>query len=527
MTIKKISLLYNTVKYLKPIQIRYRVYYALRKKLRNLTGFAYPLSMPSDSESLKLLGGIAAPKSYEAENRFTFLNLTHRFENRIDWNFKKYGKLWTYNLNYFDFLNQDGMDIKDGLRLIRDYIESLSYIEDGLEPFPVSLRGINWIKFLSRHKIDDPNIDSSLYAQYCILMDNIEYHLLGNHLLENGFSLLYGAYYFKDEKFYEKAKEILEKELQEQILSDGAHFELSPMYHQLMLYRVLECINLMKNNRFKEEDILLALFNEKAAVMAGWMKKMTFSNGDIPLLNDSALGIAPTSFQLLQYASTLNLLPKKMELSDSGYRIWKNEKYEIVVDIGKIGPDYIPGHAHSDTFTFLLYKNGEPLIVDTGISTYEPNERRQKERGTAAHNTVMVEGLEQSEVWGAFRVADRAYVYETEESENTITARHDAYKKRLDATHERKFVFNEKSIRISDKIISKKSYRGEFFIHFHPNIKLSVDKNRIFCNNAQITVKGADITLSDYMYAPEFNNLKNAKMVKLSFKNSMEIEIAL
>ena len=83
-----------------------------------------------------------------------------------------------------------------------------------------------------------------------ILLDNLEYHLLGNHLLENGFSLLFGAYYFQDENLYKKAKEILEKELNEQILDDGAHFELSPMYHQLMLFRVLDCINLVKHNQW-------------------------------------------------------------------------------------------------------------------------------------------------------------------------------------------------------------------------------------------------------------------------------------
>ena len=67
-------------------------------------------------------------------------------------------------------------------------------------------------------------------------MDNIEYHILGNHLLENGFSLFFGAYYFQDEKFYVKAKKILTDELDEQILEDGAHFELSSMYHQIMLF---------------------------------------------------------------------------------------------------------------------------------------------------------------------------------------------------------------------------------------------------------------------------------------------------
>lgn len=35
-----------------------------------------------------------------------------------------------------------------------------------------------------------------------------------------------------------------------------------------------------------------------------------------------------------------------------------------------IGPDYIPGHAHADTFNYELRIDGVPFIVDTGISTY-------------------------------------------------------------------------------------------------------------------------------------------------------------
>ena len=61
---------------------------------------------------------------------------------------------------------------------------------------------------------------------------------MGNHLLENGFSLLFGSYYFRDEKLYSKAKEIIKTELREQILDDGAHFELSPMYHSIILHRI-------------------------------------------------------------------------------------------------------------------------------------------------------------------------------------------------------------------------------------------------------------------------------------------------
>ncbi|MFW6273222.1 MAG: heparinase II/III family protein, partial [bacterium] len=149
------------------------------------------------------------------------------------------------------------MDPKIGGELIENYILNLSNTSTGLEPYPISLRGINWIKFISKFSSSHPHIfspsqlltfSSSLYAQYQILLDNLEYHLMGNHLLENGFSLLFGGFYFKEEELYEKARQIIIEQLKEQILNDGGHFELSPMYHQIILDRLLDCINLVQNN---------------------------------------------------------------------------------------------------------------------------------------------------------------------------------------------------------------------------------------------------------------------------------------
>ncbi len=159
-----------------------------------------------------------------SNKRFTFLNLSKEFD-KIDWNYSKFGKLWTYNLNYFDFLNQKGFSKREGKELIYDFIDNIEDIKDGLEPYPISLRGINWIKFLSRFDIKDKKIDDTLLAQYYILLDNLEYHLLGNHLLENGFSLLWGGIYFNDDKLLKKAEEILITRTSCNKYSvDGAHF---------------------------------------------------------------------------------------------------------------------------------------------------------------------------------------------------------------------------------------------------------------------------------------------------------------
>ena len=102
-----------------------------------------------------------------------------------------------------------------------------------------------------------------------------------------------------------------------------------------------------------------------------------------------------------------------------------------MVDYGSIGPTYLPGHGHSDTFNFELHCHNIPIIVDTGISTYEDNNIRYIERSTASHNTLMVDEKNQSEVWSSFRVGQRAEVKKIYEDNNSIIGIHDGIEKKM------------------------------------------------------------------------------------------------
>ncbi len=515
--------LFQTIYYLKRKQIKYRIYYIFRNKWRKLYHYKYPLTLQSHAEVIHLGTTIVSNAIYK-NNTFIFLNCKYKVDINIDWDYAKHGKLWTYNLTYFDYLQQEEMTEDEGVSFIYDFMDQIEKVRDGMMPFPISLRGMNWIKFLSQHQIEDQKIDDSLYAQYHKLMDNIEYHILGNHLLENGFSLLFGAYYFQDEKFYDKAKKILTEELEEQVLKDGAHFELSPMYHQIMLFRVLDCINLLQNNDWKEQE-LLALLTHKAEIMLGWLHTMTYASGDIPLLNDSTNNIAPTTDDLNKYALRLGIQKRLLALNDCGYRKVKNERYELVMDVGNIGPDYIPGHAHSDTFNFELYVDGQPFIVDTGLSTYETNARRTLERSTASHNTVEVGGVDQSEVWGGFRVAKRAKIIYLDENNNEIKATHDGYK-RIGVLHTRKFMTFDETIVIEDSIECSGKHQGIAYIHFYPGLLPKIKDNKIIILDKHIVIDNAEsIKIEAYHYAPEFNKLMSAYKIKINFTDYLKMEI--
>jgi hypothetical protein len=522
MDFSRIKLLVNTVKHLKFEQIAYRVLYTLRRKFVNKK--KYSNEIKKSIEPLKWSTTIEKQTSYSANFEFRFLNITHKFDHKIDWNYNEYGKLWTYNLNYFDFLNQSSIEQSQAFLLMQDFAERSHELKDGLEPYPTSLRCINWIKYLSKEGIQDEVINKSLFNQYLRLIDNLEYHILGNHLLENGLSLLFGAYYFKDDVLYLKAKKIIEEELKEQILQDGAHFELSPMYHQIILDRVLDCICLVNENAWKENLELLSLMKLKAIEMISWLNQVTFKDGIIPMVNDSAFGIAPDTSSLLDYGEKLKIFPQKIQLSASGYRKFTNDTYELFTDVGEVGPKYQPGHAHADTFNFVL-NTDKPIIVDPGLSTYNVGEIREKERSTIYHNTVTINALNSSKVWAGFRVADRANVTIEKDERSELIASHNGYKGK-GIKHTRSFKVEVSETYIIDYI--NKDVKAQAHFHFHPNCKLLLDysKNQVIVNNITITFFGAiELEHKPYLFAFGYNNRLKADKISVSFRNKLQTKV--
>ena len=526
MDFSKIILLCNTIIYLKPVQVYYRLFYFFKNSFRSTQKY---IKAPSVISSINWKNIYNYSNSYSYLNKtFTFLNISHSFSEKINWNFDQFGKLWVYNLNYFDFLNQKEMSSETGIHLINDFIKNDKILKDAKEPYTISLRGVNWIKFLAQNKIQNSVINNLLYNHYVILIKNLEYHLLGNHLLENAFSLLFGAYYFQDEHFYVKSKKLLISELDEQVLKDGAHFELSPMYHQIILSRLLDSIHLIKLNNSWKKDDLLSFLKTKASLMISWLHNITYKNGNIPMVNDSTFDIAPNSEKLFLYAKGLGISNQEIPLSDSGYRKITSYNYELLLDIGNIGPDYQPGHGHSDTFNFELLKNGIPIFVDTGISTYEKNNLRQRERSTSSHNTVQIENLEQTQVWDGFRVAKRAKVNILKEKYNSIKASHDGYQNK-GYCHTRTYMWEEKFIIIKDEINKSTNNKSKAFFHLHSSLnKPLIKENKVILEqfDSYITfINAASIEIDQYQLSQGFNKTEFAFKITVTFDKSLETKI--
>jgi hypothetical protein len=456
---------------------------------------------------------------------FGFLNQEHMFNSMPDWNWSGYGKLWTYHLNYFDYLNQKSINKETGLKLIEAFYLSRYTIVDGMEAYPLSLRGNNWIRFFTKHKIH--KFDSFLYDQYALLRRSLEYHLLGNHLLENSVSLALGSIYFDQKEWANKASKILKWELKEQILDDGGHFELSPMYHSIILNRLADLYNLIISNPvqaqyFESIQGRLALV---LSAMASWLITFQFSNRELAWVNDASITMMPSTVQdLLAYVKSLGIQVSENPLGSSGYRRISTKSYEMLADVGPIGPDYLPGHAHADSLNFVLNWKGKPFIVEAGTSTYEANIFRNIERSTAAHNTVSIFDENSSEVWASFRVGQRARTFIINDTDQELSASHDGYHK-YGITHLRTWKYEESTFSIKDDIIGKNpSVHAKLYLHFHYDVIPKLGNNCITTSVISIKFQSkypCEIKINEYNQAIEFNKVKKAKVVEIDFLGSI------
>ena len=507
----KLQFYIHTAIYLRVVQILYQILnraYKLDFKL---------LVVSSEMCNIRFVDYIIKRVSLKREC-LSFLNLSDTFTS---WNETKHGMLWAYNLNYMDWLMQKDMSFEDGAKWIDKFIRELPYNKIGLDPYPIALRGINWIKFITLHGTEIPSgkkrqWDDSLYSQYVLLEKKLEYHLLGNHLLEDAYSLYIAAIYFSDKRFFRKASKLLYRELEEQILKDGAHYEQSPMYHCILLDRLLDCYNLSTQNiRFDKQDELNLFLRKKAIRMLGHLESIIYQDKTIPLLNDSANRIAPIPIQLFEYGKRLGLEWKSVPLGECGYRKFLNSHFEAIVDIGDIKASYQPGHSHADTFNYELRVKGKPFIVDTGISTYNKTERRQYERSTSAHNTVSIEGKDSSEVWGGFRMGKRAKVRVWKDSVDMVKASHDGFGRAN--SHTRTFELKANVFEITDSVSSDKNAIS--YIHLTPEVRIeSYSLQEIKTNLATIRLTGfKSIKVLDGQISKEYNTFQQIKIVELGF----------
>ena len=321
----------------------------------------------------------------------------------------------------------------------------------------ISLRVLSWlwtIFFLLPAKSFDEAAAQRVTTSLCEQLDHIYrypsvFSSPNTHLLGEAAALYLAGVLFAEwepaARWRETGQMLLVQEAERQVSSEGIHSELSSYYHCYTLDFYLQVLALAMYNELPWPELVW----QQLERMMEFLMHLTRPDGSIPLLGDDdggrALALNETHYRSFRDAlcagavlcgrpdfkyvagefqeETLWLLgekawhvyrfmqtrkPRAMRASypANGYFIqrsdWNEQASHLVFDCGQMGMNR-GGHGHADALSVTLFSGGKQLLVDPGTGIYNSApEWRNFFRSSKAHNTAVVDGLEQSESGGTF-----------------------------------------------------------------------------------------------------------------------------
>jgi uncharacterized heparinase superfamily protein len=410
-----------------------------------------------------------------------------------------------------------------------------------------AIRAVNWIWAFgffshSARVVSFGNVlASALVAHGRFIEANLEYHTVDgtkfgtNHLLCGLVGLLYIAAFLPDcpdsGRWRDLASGELFREVERQFRPDGGNFEASTRYHGLSLELILVALRLC---RALQIEVPPAVADRTEAAVE-YTLYYTRPDGSVPQIGDCDDGVLlslastppgefpPAShrhllalgslmFRRADFARAAGTLgeyafwftgPPGLNAFESlvqsklasplgsrlfpmtGVCIMRKRDRHMLVDVGPNGQGGLGGHAHNDTLSFELFAGDSPFIIDPGTYCYTSDcLARDTFRSTAAHNTVVVDGVEINPIdpRRPFFLAERAVAsvtrWSTEESRDCLTAEHRGYSCLRDpVTHSRTIVFDKTAEcwLVCDQIVGSGTHLCELYFHAAPGLVASLD----------------------------------------------------
>jgi uncharacterized heparinase superfamily protein len=264
------------------------------------------------------------------------------------------------------------------------------------------------------------------------------------------------------------------------------------MYHATVQVDLLEIIHLARAMGAEIPDKTKVLVQR----MAQALELLSRSDGSLHLFNDSAQNSASSIAYSKSIATRVLSSPSSRPLGAwalpvTGYFGFRTPEagIDLIVDCGPPGAAYQPGHAHCDLLSFELDVAGIPFVVDSGVHGYEGDQFREYVRSTRAHNTVMISGKEQSELWGTFRLARRAEVIPPSwQYHDGVYEFHGAYHPyhSRGSIHSRTITCDSKALTVTDRVSGADEARIESFVHFHPDATIATRDERFVISRGEV-----------------------------------------
>jgi hypothetical protein len=306
------------------------------------------------------------------------------------------------------------------------------------------------------------------------------------------------------------ARAMLVDEAFRQVGDDGVHREQAVGYHM----EAMEYLGLAAAAGRAAGRPFPEAFEARVERMAGFVTAITDRGAHTPMFGDAdggaVLRLAPPGTDRAgtrsrpaeaalwlpggETAAVAKALPAAFP--DGGYYVLSSRRGTadetlLVADAGPLGLPPLAAHGHADALAFTLSVGGREFLVDPGTYDYYSEPRwREYFRSTAAHNTVRVDGLDQSVSAGRFLWKSKARTallnWRTDASADMLEAAHDGYRRLPDPVgHRRTIVLHkgERVIRVTDRFDCGGSHVVEWFWHFGAECQVRTDGARVTAAN--------------------------------------------
>jgi hypothetical protein len=205
-------------------------------------------------------------------------------------------------------------------------------------------------------------------------------------------------------------------------------------------------------------------------------------------------------WERLKTTPTTVSLPRAF--ANSGYyilgdRLDTADEVRMLVDAGPLGYLSIAAHGHADALSFTLNVAGEEVLVDPGTFAYhtQPQWRRYF-RATRAHNTVSVDGLDQSRQSGNFmwsvHAQTRCEVFEVNANSQRFVGSHDGFRQQgVPVTHRRTIAYDasRRIFEIEDVIEGEGEHSIARHWHFAEHLDPRVEGNTVTVQASRFTIR--------------------------------------
>jgi len=201
--------------------------------------------------------------------------------------------------------------------------------------------------------------------------------------------------------------------------------------------------------------------------------------------------------------------------NDSGYYLLQHgefdspERISVVFDCGPLGMGALAGHGHADALSFTLRAFGRDILVDPGTYDYFSYPKwREYFRSTRAHNTVVIDGRDQSEMLGLFLWGRRAKAdclsWQPTDVGGKVIGKHDGYIHLDDPViHKRMIDLDGQDLVIRDDIIARGKHKIEVFFHLAEHcVVIPAGRNRYLVDVGWRTI---EIELDPCLQVESFN----------------------